>query len=165
MNTQTDEVAEAAAALTIADFRYLEEHGMLAEQSPASENSAHTQEAASQEQATEKPEPEEEPDSDDKDRKRRKVSHAWPDVGTVLEADYKGTHYEAEVVEMPRLKSGKALKILTGPAKGKVCTSMSRAMLDATEKQREEQGLGRSGVSNGWEFWKRKEDDDEADNS
>ena len=147
MNAQTDEVAEAAAALRPDDFCYLKENGMLAE-SPASQKPAHAQEAASED---EKPEPE--PDSEQKDRKRRKVKHTWPDVGTVLEADYKGTHYEAEVVEMPRLKSGKAIKLLNGPAKGKVCTSMSRAMLDATEKQRAEEDLGRSGVSNGWGVW------------
>ena len=74
-----------------------------------------------------------------------------------MEADHKGLHYEAKVVSMPRLKSGKGLKILNGPAAGTVCKSMSRAMLEATKQQREQQELGRSGVANGWEFWDVKD--------
>ncbi len=91
-----------------------------------------------------------------KKRKRRKVRHRWPEVGTILEADYEGVHYEAEVVSAPRYKSGKAVKILSGPAAGKVKSSMSGAMNLATQKQRRENDLGQKGVANGWEFWKVK---------
>jgi len=43
-------------------------------------------------------------------------------------------------MEARRYKSGRALKVLTGPAAGRIFSSMSGAMLAAT---------------NGWEFWKR----------
>lgn len=84
---------------------------------------------------------------------RRNIEHAWPQVGTELSAEYHGTTYLAEVVTAPQYKSGKAIKILTGPAAGKIKSSMSGAMMLATERQREEEGLGRSGMSNGWDFW------------
>ena len=87
-------------------------------------------------------------------RTRRSREHVWPEVGAVLEADYHGRHYEAEVTQARLYKSGKALKVLTGPAAGRVFHSMSGAMLAATEAQRAEQGLGRKGVSSGWDFWK-----------
>jgi len=140
MNAEERELAQAAASLTAEDFLYLKENGLLSEQPEQAEKAA--------------------PGPVQKRRrkgKRRSVSHRWPEVGTILEADYRGQRYEAEVVPMPRLKSGKALKILTGPAAGTVCTSMSRAMLQATEQQRKEQGLGKSGVANGWDFWSEKE--------
>jgi len=85
----------------------------------------------------------------EKRRRRRSRRHTWPEVGTILEADYHGEHYEAEVMEARRYKSGRALKVLTGPAAGR------GAMLAATEHQRADHGLGKKGVSNGWEFWKR----------
>lgn len=87
---------------------------------------------------------------------RRQVDHEWPDVGTILEGEYRGNHYEAEVIAMPRYKSGKAIRVLNGPAAGEVERSMSGAMLAATERVREENDLGRKGVSNGWHFWKIK---------
>jgi hypothetical protein len=34
---------------------------------------------------------------------------------------------------------------------------MVAAAMKATQEQREEQNLGRSGVANGWEFWSVKE--------
>ncbi len=82
--------------------------------------------------------------------------HQWPEVGTILEADYEGLHYEAEVISAPRYKSGKAVRILTGPATDAVERSMSGAMLKATEKQRKASDLGKKGASNGWKFWKVK---------
>ena len=87
-------------------------------------------------------------------RERRHVEHQWPDVGEMLEADYHGVHYEAEVISRPRLKSGRAIKILTGPAAGTTCRSMTGAMVKATEEQRHEMKVGRGGVPNGWSFWK-----------
>jgi len=91
-----------------------------------------------------------------KQRGRRSGGHRWPEVGAILEADYEGAHYEAEVISAARYKSGKAVRILTGPATDSVERSMSGAMLKATEKQRKASDLGKKGVSNGWKFWKVK---------
>ena len=134
-------LAEAASRLTVQDYEYLRSTGAL-EHAPEAPETA-SQEASSQEAS-----------SQSKKKRRRRVSHPWPEVNTILAADYAGVHYEVQVIEAPRYKSGKALKILTGPASGKVCRSPSGAMLLATEKQRQEQGLGRKGVTNGWAFWK-----------
>ena len=159
MSTQDQDLAEAAAGLTVKDFRYLEENDMLPEREADSKKRAHAQEASS-EQADSQESSAGKEDSEKK-AKRSKVKHEWPEVGAIVEADYKGLHYEAKVVSMPRLKSGKGLEILTGPAAGTVCKSMTRAMLEATKEQREQQDLGRSGVSNGWKFWSVKQTDSE----
>jgi len=148
MNDGSRALAEAAAGLTVDDFEYLQEHGMI--DVPAPTSKPDTQVTATRE--------EEEPPEPRPPRKRRTIKREWPAVGTILEADYEGVHYEAEVIEAPRYRSGKALKILTGPAAGKVHHSMTGAMLAATEVQREEEGLGRKGVANGWEFWKATEE-------
>ncbi len=153
MNTDAEnqDIARAASRLTRADLEWIENHS----QEPGSQDVA-SEDVSSQEEASpgtmfgsqeqEKP----------KKRKRRNIKHRWPEAGTILEADYEGVHYEAEVVAAPKYKSGKAVKILTGPAEGAVVSSMSAAMLMATRKQREEADLGRKGVSNGWEFWNVK---------
>jgi hypothetical protein len=60
------------------------------------------------------------------------------------------------VIAAPRYRSGRALKLLTGPAAGAVCHSFSGAMLKATEAQRQERGLGRKGAASGWGFWRAK---------
>ena len=91
-------------------------------------------------------------------RKRRTLKRKWPEAGTILQADYHGQHYEAEVVRASQYSSGLALRILTGPSAGKVHHSFSGAMLEATEMQREQEGLGTTGMANGWAFWKAKED-------
>ncbi|MFW6118825.1 MAG: hypothetical protein ACOC7S_00665 [Planctomycetota bacterium] len=174
MDGEERELAEAAAGLTADDFRYLEKNGMLEENTDPGEP-ADTQEAPSEgassenapseegpsDEATSHQEPSEGSRETQRKRKRRRVKHEWPEVGAVLEADYMGTRYEAEVIEAPRYKSGKAIRILTGPAAGEVERSMSGAMLKATEKQREAGELGRKGVANGWDFWKVKEEGDE----
>ena len=149
MNTEDKELAQAAAALTVDDFRYLKAHGIIPEPEPADTHvntqcSANTQVNAHQEQAS-KPTPR---------KKRRQIEHPWPDIGEILEADYHGVRYEAEVISMPRLRSGRAMRILTGPAAGITCRSMTGAMLKATEEQRSEMKIGRNGVPNGWNFWK-----------
>jgi hypothetical protein len=137
MGTDQKELAEAASSLTVEDFKWLEQHGMpqqaTAEASPPV-----------QAKATHASKPR---------KKRARPSREWPPVGTILTAEYNGTRYEAEIVSAPRYGSGKALKILTGPAAGQVCHSFSGAMLKATASQREAQNLGRTGVANGWEFW------------
>ena len=148
MNGEERALAEAAASLTVDDFEYLQEHGMV--DVPAHTSDPDTRVSVAQE--------EEEPPEPKPERKRRTIQREWPAVGTILEADYEGTHYEAEVIAAPRYKSGRAVKILTGPAAGTVFHSMTGAMLVATEVQREESNLGRKGVANGWDFWNAGED-------
>ncbi len=152
-NTQR-ELAEAAAGLTVEDFKYLQEHGIL--KPPAESSNANTQ--VTNTQSTEQEEEPERPGPPKKKRKRRTFHREWPDVGQILEADYEGVRYEAEVVTAPRYRTGKALKIVNGPAAGEVCHSPTGAMLQATEQQRQENNLGRKGVANGWQFWKVKGD-------
>jgi len=149
MNADKTELAEAAARLEPEDLEFLEEHDMLPEQDDEQDAPRDSREGESTEESR---------DGADEEDSRKSVDHEWPDAGAVLEADYKGRHYEAEVISMPRYKSGKAIRILTGPAAGEVERSMSGAMMTATEKQREENDLGRSGVSNGWTFWSVKEE-------
>lgn len=87
-------------------------------------------------------------------KKRHYVEHEWPPAGTRLVAEYFGTVYHAEVVPADkRLKSGRQLLLLDGPAQGKRLDSYSKAMLVATAKQRKTMNLGRRGVSSGWDFW------------
>jgi len=148
MNDDERALAEAAAGLTVDDYRYLQEHGMI--DVPAHTCNLDTQVTATRE--------EKEPPEPRPKRKRRTIKREWPAVGTILEADHEGVHYEAEVIAAPRYKSGRALNILTGPAAGTVHHSMTGAMLVATEAQREENELGRKGVANGWGFWNARED-------
>ena len=86
--------------------------------------------------------------------RRRHVEHEWPAIGTILSGIYYGALYRAEVVSAgKRLKSGKQLKLLDGPAEGQCFDSLTKAMMVATVKQRQDNNLGRSGVANGWDFW------------
>ena len=152
MHANEKALAEAAASLTVQDFRYLEEHRMVCHEEAASPELS-SQESASSEKAEgrrQAPRPA-------RRGKRRQVTHEWPEVGTILEADYEGVHYEAEVIAAPELKSGKAVRVLTGPSAGEVCRSLSGAMIEATQKQREEQCLGKKGATNGWAFWRMPE--------
>jgi hypothetical protein len=88
-------------------------------------------------------------------RKRVVVAREWPPEGTKLSAEYLGVRYHAEIVAAKRrLKSGRQIRLLDGPAAGKRLNSFSRAMLLATKRQRREHKLGRKGVSNGWAFWR-----------
>ncbi len=144
MDNTERQLAEAAASLTVEDFEYLQERGIL--KPPAKSSDVNTQVTNTQK----------EENRPKRKRKRRTIKREWPDVGTILEADYQGVHYEAQVVAAPRYRTGKALKIANGPAAGLVCHSPTGAMLKATEKQREENGLGRKGIANGWVFWEVK---------
>lgn len=93
-------------------------------------------------------------EDDEESRRRRHIDREWPDVGTILSSEYYGATYTAEVITAAkRLKSGKQIRITSGPAQGMTCDSFSEAMLCATEIQRNEQSLGRKGTSNGWAFW------------
>ncbi len=164
MDTQEHQLTEAAACLTVEDFRYLQQHGMIpARRQPGgpaggadteypSDTRVKSTQCSTDTQSAKK-------------RKRRHISHEWPEVGQILEANYEGMLYEAEVIKAPQYKNGRALRILTGPAAGKVTHSMTGAMLVATEVQRKEQGLGRRGVANGWGFWKLKEESGDGQNS
>jgi hypothetical protein len=154
MQAQETALARAASELTPADFHYLQQHGMLSEHPVASGEGA-SGEAASYETASQEGKG---PRKAGQKVKRHAVQHSWPEVGTVLEAEYQGQHYTAEVIGAPRYKSGRALRITSGPAEGEVSSSFSGAMMVATEAQREAAGLGRKGISSGWEFWKVKED-------
>ena len=138
MHASERELAEAVAGLRVDDFRWLQESGMLSHVS--TDAGAPVQETVSQ---ARKP-----------GKKRRRSEREWSPVGTVLVADYHGTRYEAEVIAAPQYKSGRAAKLLTGPAAGMVFHSLSGAMLKATESQRAAQNLGRAGVANGWDFWR-----------
>ena len=167
MSTDELQLARAAASLTEEDLQWVREHGpQITPDDPESSDYEDAQDASSPEEDSQElssqedaPEAEDSPEEEE-DRRRRNVEHEWPQVGTILEADYEGTRYEAEVISMPRYKSGRAIRITTGPAAGEVERSMSGAMLTATEKLREENDLGRKGVSNGWKFWSPKEADD-----
>jgi len=155
MKAEERMLAQAASRLTVQDFQYLQGHGMLLQAGAETQKPSHLQEAVSGPE-TISGEASSQDKADFQVRKKRKRcsrKHAWPEPGTILEADYFGTRYEAEVIQEGRFKSGKALRILSGPAAGQVYHSLSGAMLAATENQRQEQGLGRRGVSNGWTFW------------
>ncbi len=157
MDTQEHQLTEAAASLTVEDFRYLQQHGMI----PARQSGGGPAGGADTEYSPDTRVKSTECSTDTqpaKKRKRHHIRHEWPDVGQILAADYDGVCYEAEVIKAPQYKSGRALRILSGPAAGKVSLSMSGAMLMATQAQRKEQGLGRRGVGNGWGFWKLKEE-------
>ena len=147
MNPEERALAEAAANLTVEDFEWLDGHGVIADP-PTGPDCVSVTHAASQEAVPEEKPPEK------KRRTRRTRNRPWPETGTILEAHYFGTHYEAEVIEAPKYRSGKALKILTGAAAGTVHHSLSGAMLKATQAQRHQQSLDRRGVANGWAFWK-----------
>jgi len=146
MNAQELTLAQAASQLTPADLRYLNENGLLGE-GPAHAQEGVVGETVAREKGPPAPK-----------RKRRTFKHEWPEVGAVLEADYLGERYEAEVVAAPRYKSGRAVRLTSGPAAGQVSPSLSGAMLKATQAQREAAGLGRMGASSGWKFWRAKGD-------
>jgi hypothetical protein len=75
-------------------------------------------------------------------------------VGTEVVGQIGSEFFTAEVVENLSVKSGRSLKLTSGPAQGKVCITPTRAALEATEDYRQAHNLGRGGgVTNGWTFW------------
>jgi hypothetical protein len=88
---------------------------------------------------------------------RERERHEWWAVGTELVGKLGSETFTATVVENPQVKSGRSLLITSGPASGKVCLTPTRAAIEATEACRQAHSLGRSGVTNGWEFWSPKE--------
>ena len=86
---------------------------------------------------------------------RLHIDHDWPPVGTIVSGNYFGTVLRAEVVKANKpLKSGRQLKLLGGPLKGRRFDTFTKALLVATARQRKEAHLGRRQASNGWGFWK-----------
>ena len=86
---------------------------------------------------------------------RQRIEHVWPPEGTIVSGNYFGTVYRAQVVKANKnLKSGRQLKLLDSPCKGRRFDSFTKALLIATTKQRKDANLGRRQASNGWEFWK-----------
>jgi len=84
---------------------------------------------------------------------REREKHEWWPVGTELAGRLGSETFTATVVENPQVKSGRSLLITSGPASGKVCLTPTRAAIEATEAYRQAQNWGRSGVTNGWDFW------------
>ena len=82
MQPEDKGLAGAAASLTVDDFRYLQEHGMIGV--PAAPSNPNTQVTVTHEDAHSGV-------SGQSRRKkrhtRRTVTHTWPEVGTTLEAD------------------------------------------------------------------------------
>ena len=142
-----ESVLEAAASLTVEDFRFLVEEGLISIEGKTDPEIEHERELS--------------PSVSNREA-RRKVNwrsarkskvHEWPPVGTHLYAAYDGMMYEAVVRRSVHYKSGRSIEVSCGPAKGTVCPSMSGAMMEATKQYREEFGLGNKGMANGWEFW------------
>jgi len=93
--------------------------------------------------------------SDTTAKPRQRIDHEWPPEGTIVSGIYFGTVYRAQVVKANKnLKSGRQLKLLDGPCKGRRFDSFTKALLVATTRQRKENNLGRKQASNGWDFWK-----------
>ncbi len=81
--------------------------------------------------------------------------HQWWPVGTELVGSIGAEQFTAQVVENPRVKSGRSVLITSGPAQGRLCITPTRAAIEATEAYRQTNNLGRAGgVTNGWSFWK-----------
>ena len=95
----------------------------------------------------------------DPSRRRRRLEHAWPPIGTRLDGQCEGEVYAALVVSAPKLKSGRALQVITGPVMGRIFKSMTAAMLAATARQRRRLGLkGKKGLpKSGWDSWQKPE--------
>ncbi len=76
-----------------------------------------------------------------------------------MDGQYEGEVYAALVVAAPKLKSGRALQVISGPVIGQIFKTVTAAMLATTARQRRKLGLkGKKGLPNtGWEFWKEPE--------
>lgn len=84
-----------------------------------------------------------------------RVRHDWWPMGTELVGEMGAEVFTAVVVENPSVKSGRSIRITSGPAQGRTCNTPTRAALEATEGYRQAHQLGRAGgVTNGWLFWR-----------
>jgi len=83
-----------------------------------------------------------------------RAKHEWWRIGTEVVGQIGSEFFTAEVVENPSVKSGRSLKLTSGPAQGRICITPTRAALESTEDYRQANNLGRGGgVTNGWTFW------------
>jgi len=83
-----------------------------------------------------------------------RVKHDWWPLGTELIGQIGTEFFTAIVVENKSVKSGRSLKIISGPAQGRICITPTRAAMEATEAYRQAHNVGRGGgVTNGWLFW------------
>ncbi len=79
----------------------------------------------------------------------------WPSVGTIMEGQFLGEVFRAEVVKATKLKSGKALKLLSPPVKGTICRSYSAAQDVVTLAHRQRMGVkGKAGLGPAWTWWR-----------
>ena len=147
----TEQYQQALAAMPVGDVEFI-----LSQLQPESKTATATMlnSVAGQKIENEDVAGGDDQDGDEDIRRRRHIEREWPDVGTVLSSEYFGATYTAEIIPASKkLKSGKQIRITSGPTQGTVCDSFSEAMVVATEIQRNEQSLGRKGASNGWVFW------------
>jgi len=87
----------------------------------------------------------------------QRQKHNWWPVGTELVGQFGSDVFTAEVIENPQVKSGRSIRITSGPATGEVCITPTRAALRATESYRQAHNVGRAGgVTNGWTFWRAR---------
>jgi hypothetical protein len=83
-----------------------------------------------------------------------RAKHQWWPVGTEVVGQIGREFFTAEVVENASVKSGRSLRLTSGPAQGRICITPTRAALEATEDYRQANNFGRGGgVTNGWTFW------------
>lgn len=89
--------------------------------------------------------------------KRRHVDRSaqWPPVGTVLEGQFHGETFRAQVVAAPKLKAKRALKLLSAPVKGVIVSSFSKGQDVVTLAHRQKLGVkGKTGLQPAWSWWK-----------
>jgi hypothetical protein len=83
-----------------------------------------------------------------------RVRHDWWPLGTEVVGQIGREIFTAIVVENASVKSGRSLRLTSGPAQGRICITPTRAAMEATETHRQTHNLGRGGgVTNGWLFW------------
>jgi hypothetical protein len=137
-----DQYPQALAAMPVGDIEYILSRLRKTDDSAVQTNSIDDDAGSGQ------------AEEDEENRRRRHIEREWPEAGVILTSEYYGAAYAAEVIPAAKkLKSGRQIRITSGPARGVVCDSFSEAMIAATEKQRADQNLARKGVSNGWLFW------------
>ena len=85
---------------------------------------------------------------------RRKVTHKWPPVGTVIIGKLKGQVFKAQVIE-GKNDEGKALKSLDSP-KLEVALTFNDAAQRFTKMHRDKHGM--KAIANPWKWYRRESD-------
>lgn len=91
-----------------------------------------------------------------KTSKRKYIDRSgqWPPVGTQLAGTFGGETFRAQVIAAPKLKSKKALRLLSPPLNGTVCQSFSKAQDVVTLAHRQKIGVkGKTGLTPAWDWW------------